>query len=148
MSRFINIPVQKGVARIPKDTFVLNTTNGSIIGGSESNPGLNNPGSSTSSATNISYDNEGTPLEATNVQEAINELSKQKIDHPITAQIGQILEIESVDENGMPNRYKAVDKPQDGKTPVKGTDYFTEAEKQAFVTDVINTLPTWTGGSY
>lgn len=36
----------------------------------------------------------------------------------------------------------------DGKTPVKGTDYFTEADKQAFVTDVINALPTWQGGSY
>lgn len=36
----------------------------------------------------------------------------------------------------------------DGKTPQKGTDYFTEADKQAFVTDVINALPTWQGGSY
>lgn len=36
----------------------------------------------------------------------------------------------------------------DGKTPQKGTDYFTEADKQAFVTDVINALPTWQGGAY
>ena len=37
---------------------------------------------------------------------------------------------------------------QDGKTPVKGTDYFTNADKQELVTDVLNALPTWTGGSY
>lgn len=40
------------------------------------------------------------------------------------------------------------EKGDDGKTPVKGTDYFTEADKQAFVTDVLEALPTWTGGSY
>ena len=36
----------------------------------------------------------------------------------------------------------------DGKTPVKGTDYFTAADKAELVTDVLNALPTWTGGSY
>ena len=35
-----------------------------------------------------------------------------------------------------------------GKTPVKGTDYWTEADKQEIVQDVLNALPTWTGGSY
>ena len=39
-------------------------------------------------------------------------------------------------------------KGQDGKTPIKGTDYFTEADKSEFVTDVINALPQWQGGSY
>lgn len=37
---------------------------------------------------------------------------------------------------------------KDGKTPVKGTDYFTEADKNELVTDVLEALPTWTGGSY
>lgn len=36
----------------------------------------------------------------------------------------------------------------DGKTPVKGTDYFTEADKQELVTDVLNALPIWNGGAY
>lgn len=36
----------------------------------------------------------------------------------------------------------------DGKTPEKGVDYFTESDKQAFVTDVINALPTWQGGAF
>lgn len=36
----------------------------------------------------------------------------------------------------------------DGKTPEKGVDYFTEADKTAFVEDVLNALPTWEGGAY
>lgn len=36
----------------------------------------------------------------------------------------------------------------DGKTPVKGTDYWTDADKTAIVNDVLAALPTWTGGSY
>ena len=35
-----------------------------------------------------------------------------------------------------------------GKTPVKGTDYFTDADKSAMVSDVLAALPTWNGGSY
>ena len=36
----------------------------------------------------------------------------------------------------------------DGKTPVKGTDYYTEADKTEMVNRVISALPTWNGGSY
>ena len=36
----------------------------------------------------------------------------------------------------------------DGKTPVKGTDYWTAADKAAMVSDVLAALPTWNGGSY
>lgn len=36
----------------------------------------------------------------------------------------------------------------DGKTPVKGEDYFTEADKTELVNDVIAALPVWEGGSY
>ena len=36
----------------------------------------------------------------------------------------------------------------DGKTPVKGTDYYTDADKTEMVNDVLAALPTWTGGSY
>ena len=31
---------------------------------------------------------------------------------------------------------------------VKGTDYWTSADKQEIVQDVLDALPTWTGGSY
>lgn len=33
-------------------------------------------------------------------------------------------------------------------TPVKGTDYYTEADKTEMVNRVISALPTWAGGSY
>lgn len=35
-----------------------------------------------------------------------------------------------------------------GHTPVKGTDYWTDADKVEIVNDVLAALPTWTGGSY
>lgn len=36
----------------------------------------------------------------------------------------------------------------DGKTPVKGTDYWTAADKAEIVADTLAALPKWTGGSY
>lgn len=36
----------------------------------------------------------------------------------------------------------------DGKTPVKGTDYWTEADKAEIVADTLAALPKWTGGNY
>ncbi|WP_322353990.1 hypothetical protein [Paratractidigestivibacter sp.] len=36
----------------------------------------------------------------------------------------------------------------DGTTPVKGTDYWTAADKASIVQDVLTALPTWTGGDY
>ena len=35
-----------------------------------------------------------------------------------------------------------------GLKPVKGTDYWTEADKTEIVNDTLAALPTWTGGSY
>lgn len=37
---------------------------------------------------------------------------------------------------------------KDGKTPVKGTDYWTAADKAEIVNDTLAALPKWTGGSY
>lgn len=36
----------------------------------------------------------------------------------------------------------------DGKTPVKGIDYWTAADKTEIVNDTLAALPTWAGGSY
>ena len=36
----------------------------------------------------------------------------------------------------------------DGKTPVKGTDYWTAADKAEIVADTLAALPTWAGGNY
>lgn len=35
-----------------------------------------------------------------------------------------------------------------GDTPVKGTDYWTAADKQEIIDDTLAALPTWTGGAY
>ena len=35
-----------------------------------------------------------------------------------------------------------------GYTPVKGTDYYTEADKTEMVNAVLSALPTWTGGAF
>jgi hypothetical protein len=37
---------------------------------------------------------------------------------------------------------------KDGKTPVMGEDYYTDADKAEIVNDVLSALPTWEGGSY
>lgn len=39
-------------------------------------------------------------------------------------------------------------KGTDGKTPVKGTDYWTAADKTEIVNDTLAALPTWNGGGY
>ena len=39
-------------------------------------------------------------------------------------------------------------KGADGTTPVKGTDYWTDADKAEIVADVLDALPTWQGGDY
>ena len=39
-------------------------------------------------------------------------------------------------------------KGEDGYTPVKGKDYYTESDKAEMVQDVLAALPTWEGGSY
>ena len=68
-------------------------------------------GTFSGSAKDVTYDDSKTQLGATNVQDAIGKVSEQKVDNPSTGEVGQILEIESVDENGKPKTYKAVDKP-------------------------------------
>ena len=40
------------------------------------------------------------------------------------------------------------DPGSDGKTPVKGTDYWTAADKAEIVADTLAAVPTWTGGNY
>lgn len=57
-------------------------------------------------------------------------------------------------DTGKPSRGEKGDtgvdgaKGADGKTPVKGTDYWTAADKAEIVADTLAALPTWTGGSY
>lgn len=48
-------------------------------------------------------------------------------------------------DTGKPSRGLKGDK---GDTPVKGTDYWTAADKAEIVNDTLAALPTWTGGAY
>lgn len=45
-------------------------------------------------------------------------------------------------------RYNGSDVGLKGDSPIKGTDYWTEADKAEIVSDTLAALPTWTGGSY
>lgn len=60
---------------------------------------------------------------------------------------GNIIEIPAIQgpkgDTGEPGANGA-----DGYTPVKGTDYYTEADKAEMVDLVIAALPRWSGGSY
>ena len=40
------------------------------------------------------------------------------------------------------------DKGANGKAPIKGTDYWTAADKIEIVNDTLAALPTWIGGGY
>ena len=59
---------------------------------------------------------------------SINSKLNEKISNPLTATVGQILEVEEVDENGVPTKWIAVDKPTDVDLSeyVKFTDYATK----------------------
>jgi hypothetical protein len=51
------------------------------------------------------------------------------LDAPFTAEVGQILEVAEVDQNGKPTKWKTTSKAE-------------------LVTEVINALPTWQGGAF
>ena len=51
-------------------------------------------------------------------------------------------------DTGKPSRGEKGLKGDKGDTPVKGTDYWTEADKAEIVADTLAALPKWTGGSY
>lgn len=48
------------------------------------------------------------------MKKEISSLSEEKVENPLTGVVGQILEIETVDESGKPKTYKAVNKPSGG----------------------------------
>ena len=48
-------------------------------------------------------------------------------------------------DRGLENPPPVDIKGENGKTPIKGTDYFTEADKAEMVSDVLAALPSYTG---
>ena len=86
----------------------------------------------------IGYSNDALPNMST-VGEALDALVTKSHDH-----VNKSLLDKLSDSNGK-LQYNGSDV---GLKPVKGTDYWTEVDKQEIVNDTLAALPTWTGGSY
>jgi hypothetical protein len=74
--------------------------------------------------------------------------------HPVLEQAHEHDNKDTLDKLSVSNgklQYNGSDvglKGDKGDTPVKGTDYWTAADKAEIVADTLAALPTWTGGSY
>ena len=92
----------------------------------------------------ISYSNDAIPNIST-VEDALNELVPNSHTHANKDTLDKLS-----DSNGK-LQYNGSDvglKGDKGDTPVKGTDYWTAADKTEIVNDTLAALPTWTGGGY
>ena len=86
----------------------------------------------------VDYSNDALP-NVTDVESALNELVSNSHTHSNKG----ILDKLSVLNGKL--QYNGSDV---GLKPIKGTDYWTEADKTEIVNDTLEALPTWTGGSY
>lgn len=147
------------------------TYNGIVIGGGGSS------GGGASTAEEVSYTNEQMP-NVSNVKAALDEaiVVQQTHENDIIA-AGEMLDaldrkahthankdiLDKISDSNGKLQYNGSDvglkgdkgdkgdpgaKGADGKTPDKGIDYWTAADKQGIVNSVLSALPTWTGGSY
>ena len=122
-------------------------------------------GDGASTAEKISYTNTDLP-DVANVKTALDKVVKEQRGHGtdievINDMLGNLhknshthankdtLDKLSVSDGKL--QYNGFDvglKGDKGDTPVKGTDYWTAADKAEIVNDTLAALPTWTGGSY
>lgn len=116
------------------------TYNGQALGG----------GGGASTAEGVSYTNKQLPNVA-NVKTALDELVSKSHSHANKDTLDKLSDSNGkLQYNGSDVGLKG-DKGadgKDGKTPVKGTDYWTTADKEEIVADTLAALPKWTGGSY
>ena len=92
----------------------------------------------------ISYSN-GMMPDVFSVGDALNKLVPKSHSHANKDTLDKLS-----DSNGK-LQYNGSDvglKGDKGDTPVKGTDYWTAADKAEIVNDTLAALPTWTGGNY
>lgn len=87
----------------------------------------------------VGYSNAALPNGITNVRGALDELVHDSHTHSNKSVLDKLS-----DSNGK-LQYNGSDI---GLKPVKGTDYWTPADKQEIVADTLAALPTWTGGGY
>ena len=98
-------------------------------------------------ATAIKYTNSSMP-NVGNVWAALDSLVTQAHTHSNKAVIDKLSVADGkLKYDGSDVGLKG-DKGDPGKTPVKGTDYWTKTDKAEIVTDTLAALPTWTGGNY
>ena len=86
-------------------------------------------------ASNVSYND-------TTVKGALDDLGSKSHTHANKSVLDKL----SV--AGGKLQYDGSDVGLKGDTPVRGTDYWTPADKTEIVNDTLAALPTWTGGSY
>lgn len=104
-------------------------------------------------ARNISYSNTALPNIST-VGGALDELVPKSHTHANKDTLDKLsvlngkLQYNGSDVGLKGDKGDKGDPGADGKTPVKGTDYWTAADKAEIVADTLAALPTWTGGSY
>ena len=101
-------------------------------------------GGGASTAEDVSYSNAALPNIST-VGGALDELVPKSHTHANKDTLDKLS-----DSNGK-LQYNGSDvglKGDKGDTPVKGTDYWTAADKAEIVADTLAALPTWTGGNY
>ena len=89
----------------------------------------------------IDYSNAALPS-VTNVKAALDALVPKSHTHSNKDTLDKLS-----DSNGK-LQYNGSDVGLKGDTPVKGTDYWTAADKAEIVNDTLAALPTWTGGNY
>ena len=95
-------------------------------------------------ASSVGYSSNILPNIST-VEEALNELISNSHTHANKYTLDKLSDL-----NGK-LQYNGSDvglKGDKGDTPVKGTDYWTAADKAEIVNDTLAALPTWTGGNY
>lgn len=86
----------------------------------------------------VEYSNDALP-NVTDVESALNELVTKSHTHSNKDTLDKLAESDGK------LQYNGSDV---GLKPVKGTDYWTEVDKQEIIDDVLAALPTWTGGNY
>lgn len=100
-----------------------------------------------STAEDVSYTNTQLP-NVKNVKAALDELVPKSHTHANKDTLDLLSAADGkLKYNGSDVGLKGAD-GKDGKTPVKGTDYWTETDKAEIVKDTLAALPKWTGGSY
>ena len=122
-------------------------------------------GDGASTAEKISYTNTDLP-DIANVKTALDKVVKEQRGHgtdieAINDMLGTLYKkshshtnkdtLDKLSDSNGKLQYNGSDvglRGDKGDTPVKGTDYWTAADKAEIVADTLAALPKWTGGNY